>query len=161
MERLSPLVPQTEAGLWKQLKHKTRTHDRIEVQTLMRLSMSLIFLKWGCGCCSDYGRNAGAPWRFGFAGLGLLGVNVSWSGSSAVVYVTVSDNLKCAWCHSLCIRVVFMEIQFTRTDFCDRQKNNHNCEDSSLSTVLTNFLVLRIEKHGRVYNCAWPEPSKS
>lgn len=73
MERLAPPVPQTEAGLSKQLKNKIRTHDRIEMQTLMCSSMSLRFLKWNCSCCSNYSRSSGAPWRFRSAVLWLLG----------------------------------------------------------------------------------------
>lgn len=46
-----------------------------------------------------------------------------------------------------------MEIQLTRPDFYDRQKNECNCEVSSLSTVLIHFLKLRMQKHGHVNNC--------
>lgn len=109
------------------------------MQALMCLSMSLRFLKWNRGCCSNYARSSGAPWRFGFAVLWLLGckrlLEQQLRGG-----LCDSDNLKCVWCHSLCIRVIFT---YGNPAFYGRQENKCNCEDSSLPTVLINFFKAR------------------
>jgi len=123
MGRLAPPVPQTEAGLSNQLKNKRRTRDRVEMQTLVCSSMSLRFLKGNRGCCSNYGRSSGAPWRFRFAVPWLLGCERI---SEQQLRGGLCDSKRQSKMHVLSFfthksHIYSMEIQLTRPDFYDKK----------------------------------------